>query len=123
MNESTKIKFCFYLIKNYLLKIEIKLIMKLTWTIKYLEKFVEQLQDLIKILFFLVNLLCGSRDVYLLEMLAENLVLDVVEHPDSKEILVVVPVEVLPVALVQEHLCVIFLILDPVDTIWNNSRS
>ena len=59
----------------------------------------------------------------MLEMFAKNLVLDVVEHPDPVQVLVVVSVEVFPVALVEEHLCVVFLILNPVCSIGNNSRS
>ena len=47
--------------------------------------------------------------VYLRLELAQDLVVDVEEHPDPEEELVVVSVQVFPVALVQEHLRVVFL--------------
>ena len=51
---------------------------------------------------------CGVF-VYLGLVLSQDLVVDVEEHPDPEEELVVVSVQVLPVALVQEHLRVVFL--------------
>ena len=55
---------------------------------------------------------CGVF-VYLRLELAQNLVVDVEEHPDPEEELVVVSVQVFPVALVQEHLRVVFLRSSP----------
>ena len=51
---------------------------------------------------------CGVF-VYLGLVLSQDLVVDVEEHPDPEEELVVVSVQVLPVALVQEHLGVVLL--------------
>ena len=51
---------------------------------------------------------CGVF-VYLGLVLSQDLVVDVEEHPDPEEELVVVSVQVLPVALVQEHLRVVLL--------------
>ena len=51
---------------------------------------------------------CGVF-VYLRLELAQDLVVDVEEHPDPEQELVVVPVQVFPVALVQEHLRVVLL--------------
>ena len=47
--------------------------------------------------------------VYLGLVLSQDLVVDVEEHPDPEKELVVVPVQVFPVALVQEHLRVVLL--------------
>ena len=55
---------------------------------------------------------CGVF-VYLRLELSQDLVVDVEEHPDPEQELVVVSVQVLPVALVQEHLRVVLLSTRP----------
>ena len=62
--------------------------------------------------------------VDLVEVLPENFGLDVVQHPDSQEVFVVVPVKVSAVALVQEHLGVKLLLGNPTKgSLGDNTRS
>ena len=65
---------------------------------------------------------CGMF-VYLRLELSQYLVVDVEEHPDPEKELVVVSVQVFPVALVQEHLRVVLLFLSPGGTVRNGSAT
>ena len=55
--------------------------------------------------------------IYLRLVLSQNLVVDVEKHPDPEQELVVVPVQMLPVALVQEALGVVLLSSGPVGSV------
>ena len=56
-------------------------------------------------------------------VLPENFIMDVKQHSYSQQELVVVAVKMLPITLLQEALCVIFLLLCPGRPVWNGTSA
>ena len=56
-------------------------------------------------------------------VLSKDFIVDVEQHPDSEQKLVVVSVQMLPVAFVKEHLRVILLLLSPGGSVRDGSTS